>query len=59
MITGAIGTFCSLASVTCKESGIATALLLIGYFGFVVIVSEREYRGVIAEKFGPPKDAEE
>jgi hypothetical protein len=37
----------------------ATALLLIGYFGFVVIVSEREYRGVIAEKFGPPKDAEE
>jgi hypothetical protein len=32
----------------------ATALLLIGYFAFVLVVAEREYRGVIAEKFGPP-----
>jgi hypothetical protein len=34
----------------------ATALLLIGYFGFVVVISEREYRGVIAERFGAPED---
>jgi hypothetical protein len=37
----------------------ATALLLIGYFGFVVFVSEREYRSVIAEKFGPAKDSDQ
>jgi hypothetical protein len=37
---------------------IATALVLIGYFCFVVVVSDREYREVIAEKFGPrpPED---
>jgi hypothetical protein len=34
----------------------ATALLLIGYFVFVYVVSAREYRGVIAEKFGSPED---
>ncbi|HEX4241692.1 MAG TPA: hypothetical protein VHZ53_09805 [Steroidobacteraceae bacterium] len=32
---------------------IATALVLIGYFCFVVVVSDREYREVIAERFGP------
>jgi hypothetical protein len=31
----------------------ATAFLLIGYFVFVLVVSQREYRRVIAEKFGP------
>jgi hypothetical protein len=33
----------------------ATALLLIGYFVFVLVVAQREYRNVIAEKFGPPE----
>ncbi|HEX3847097.1 MAG TPA: hypothetical protein VHV81_06915 [Steroidobacteraceae bacterium] len=33
---------------------IATALALIGYFCFVVVISDREYRAVIAERFGPP-----
>jgi hypothetical protein len=33
----------------------ATALLLVGYFVFVLVVAQREYRSVIAEKFGPPK----
>ncbi len=32
MIMGSIGAFCTFASVTCKESGIATALLLIVYW---------------------------
>jgi len=32
MIMGSIGTFCAFASVTCKESGIATPLLLIVYW---------------------------
>jgi len=32
MITGAIGTLCAFAAVTCKESGIVTALLLIVYW---------------------------
>jgi len=31
---------------------IVTALILIGYFFFMIKVSEKEYRGVIAEKFG-------
>lgn len=35
----------------------ATALVLIGYFCFVVVVSERQYRQVIAEKFDPPEDS--
>ncbi len=36
-----------------------TFLILLAYFGFVLIVSEREYRQVIAERFGPAaqKDA--
>jgi hypothetical protein len=37
----------------------ATALLLIGYFAFVYVVSAREYREVIAEKFGSPEDGTE
>lgn len=32
----------------------ATALVLIGYFAMVLIVSEREYRAVIRERFGDP-----
>jgi tetratricopeptide (TPR) repeat protein len=32
LITGSVGALCALASVTCKESGIATALLLIVYW---------------------------
>jgi len=31
---------------------IVTALVIIGYFGFVLRVSDRQYRQVIAEKFG-------
>jgi hypothetical protein len=31
----------------------ATALVLIGYFGLIVAVSNRQYREVIEEKFGP------
>jgi hypothetical protein len=30
----------------------ATALVLIGYFGLIVAVSDRQYREVIEEKFG-------
>ena len=37
----------------------ATALVLIGYFCFVVVFSEREYRQVIAEKFGRARDSVE
>lgn len=36
----------------------ATALLLIGYFAFVLVVAEREYRGVIAERFSRSPSAE-
>jgi len=32
IIAGGIGTFCAFAAVTCKESGLATALLLIVYW---------------------------
>ena len=31
---------------------ILTAVVIIGYFAFLLITSEREYREVIAEKFG-------
>jgi hypothetical protein len=31
---------------------IVTALVIVGYFGFVLRVSDRQYRQVIAEKFG-------
>jgi len=34
---------------------IFTALLIIGYFFFMLKISEKEYREVIAEKFGSPK----
>lgn len=37
----------------------ATLLLLIGYFGFVYVVSEREYREVIREKFGESQETAE
>jgi hypothetical protein len=37
----------------------ATALLLVGYFVFVYVVSAREYREVIAEKFGSSEDGAE
>ncbi len=37
----------------------ATVLVLIGYFCCVVVISDREYRQVIAEKFGPPTDLRE
>jgi hypothetical protein len=37
----------------------ATALLLIGYFGFVYAVSAREYRQVIAERFSARTDTAE
>ena len=33
---------------------IATAVVVVGYFWFVVRFSEREYREVIAERFGEP-----
>jgi hypothetical protein len=33
-----------------------TALMLIGYFCFVVVISEREYRQVIDERFGRRED---
>jgi hypothetical protein len=36
----------------------ATALLLIGYFVFVLVMAEREYRSMIAEKFGRSKKSE-
>jgi hypothetical protein len=36
-----------------------TALVLIGYFCFVVAISDREYREVIEEKFGPRQDQDE
>ncbi len=32
MLAGSVGTLCAFASVTCKESGLATALLLIVYW---------------------------
>jgi len=32
LLTGAIGTFCAFTAVTCKESGLAVALLLIVYW---------------------------
>ena len=32
---------------------IITALFIIGYFFFMFKISEKEYREVIAEKFGP------
>ncbi|ALL70121.1 membrane protein (plasmid) [Paraburkholderia caribensis MBA4] len=31
---------------------IVTALVIVGYFGFVLRVSDKQYRQVIAEKFG-------
>jgi len=34
----------------------ATALVLIGYFAFLIVVSEREYREVIKEHFGQRED---
>lgn len=34
---------------------IVTALILIGYFIFMLQVSKKEYREVIAEKFGSPE----
>lgn len=34
-----------------------TALVLIAYLAFLLVVSDREYREVIAEKFGDPPDA--
>jgi hypothetical protein len=37
----------------------ATVLLLIGYFVFVYVMSAREYREVIAEKFGSSEDGAE
>ena len=37
----------------------ATAFVIIGYFCFIVIVSEREYRQVIRERFGPRPDSSE
>jgi hypothetical protein len=37
----------------------ATALLLVGYFVFVYVVSAREYREVIAEKFGSSEEGAE
>jgi len=36
----------------------ATALLLIGYFAFMLVMAEREYRSMIAEKFGPSEKSE-
>jgi len=36
----------------------ATALLLIGYFVFVLVMAEREYRSMIDEKFGPAQKSE-
>lgn len=33
-----------------------TALVLIAYLAFLIVVSDREYREVIAEKFGDPPD---
>jgi hypothetical protein len=35
----------------------ATACVIVGYFAFMLIMSEREYRDVIAEKFGPSTSA--
>lgn len=32
---------------------VATALVIVGYFAFMLVMSEREYKEVIAEKFGP------
>ena len=44
---------------TIDPMGLAlTGLMLIGYFCFVIVVSEREYRQVIAEKYGPREDEE-
>jgi hypothetical protein len=34
---------------------IVTALILIGYFIFMLQISKKEYREVIAEKFGSPE----
>jgi hypothetical protein len=34
---------------------IVTALILIGYFVFMLKISRKEYREVIAEKFGSPE----
>ena len=31
----------------------ATACVILGYFAFMLVVSERQYKEVIAEKFGP------
>jgi len=42
MTTGALGTLCAFAAVTCKESGIATALLLIVYW---FLFRRREAKG--------------
>jgi hypothetical protein len=34
----------------------ATVLVIVGYFYFVVVVSNRQYHQVIEEKFGPRQD---
>lgn len=33
-----------------------TTLVLLGYFAFVLVISEREYREMIRERFGPARD---
>jgi len=42
VVTGSVGTFCAFAAVICKESGLATALLLIVYW---FLFRRREAKG--------------